>query len=247
GRGMHTLIDVCVTRPRPVLLVLAILLIAGLVAYFEIPKESEPDVAIPIVYVNLTHEGNSPEDAERLLLRPMETELRNLEGLRQIRATANEGSAVLILEFDAGLDPVQALLDVREKVDTAKAELPDDTDEPFVQEVNIALFPVLVVNLHGNVPERTLITIARDLRDTLEGLPGVLDAEIVGSREELLEVIVDPVRLESYGLSYEEIFNFVSRNNRLVAAGALDTGAGRFAVKVPGVFEELEDLLNLPI
>src|SRR5690606_7666260 len=110
-----------------------------------------------------------------------------------------------------------------------------------------ALFPVLVVNLHGNVPERTLIALARDLRDTLEALPGVLDAEIVGNREELLEVIVDPVRLESYNLSYEDIFNFVSRNNRLVAAGALDTGAGRFAVKVPGVFEELEDLLNLPI
>lgn len=244
---MYTLIQACVTRPRPVLLVLAVLLIAGLYSYFAIPKESEPDIAIPIVYVNLTHEGISPEDAERLLIRPMETELRNLEGLSELRATATEGSAVLILEFDAGFDPDQALLDVREKVDTAKAELPDDTDEPFVQEVNIALFPVLVVNLHGNVPERTLIALARDLRDTLEALPGVLDAEIVGSREELLEVIVDPVRLESYNLSYEEIFNFVSRNNRLVAAGALDTGAGRFAVKVPGVFEDLDDLLNLPV
>src|SRR5690606_2889385 len=93
----------------------------------------------------------------------------------------------------------------------------------------------------------TLISLARDLRDTLEALPGVLDAEIVGNREELLEVIVDPVRLESYNLSYEETFNFVSRNNRLVAAGALDTGAGRFPAKVPGVFEELDDLLNLPI
>ncbi|MFO7286190.1 MAG: efflux RND transporter permease subunit [Gammaproteobacteria bacterium] len=244
---MHKLIEVCVTCSRPVLLVLATLLVAGLAAYFAIPKESEPDVAIPIIYVNLTHEGISPEDAERLLLRPMETELRNLEGLREMRGTATEGSAVLILEFDAGFDADQALLDVREKVDTAKAELPEDTDEPFVQEVNIALFPVLVVNLHGNVPERTLMTIARDLRDELEGLPGVLDAEIVGSREELLEVIVDPVKLESYGLSYEEIFNFVSRNNRLVAAGALDTGAGRFAVKVPGVFENLEDVLSLPI
>jgi len=130
---MHKLIEVCVTRSRPVLLVLATLLIAGLAAYFAIPKESEPDVAIPIIYVNLTHEGISPEDAERLLLRPMETELRNLEGLREMRGTATEGSAVLILEFDAGFDADQALLDVREKVDTAKAELPEDTDEPFVK------------------------------------------------------------------------------------------------------------------
>jgi multidrug efflux pump len=244
---VNALIEAFVTRPRPVVLVLVILLIAGIAAYVAIPKESEPDVAIPIIYVNLTHEGISPEDAERLLVRPMETELRTIEGLKELRATATEGSAVVILEFEAGFDADKALLDVREKVDTVKAELPDDTDEPVVQEVNVALFPVLVVNLHGNVPERTLITLARDLRDTLEGLPGVLDAEIVGDREELLEIIVEPVRLESYNLSYEEIFNSVSRNNRLVAAGALDTGAGRFAVKVPGVFEELEHLLNLPI
>ena len=138
-----------------------------------------------------------------------------------MRATATEGSAVVILEFEAGFDADQELLDVREKVDTVKAELPDDTDEPVVQEVNVALFPVLVVNLHGNVPERTLFTLARDLRDTLEALPGVLDAEIIGNREELLEIIVDPVAIESYNLNYEDLLSFVSRNNRLVAAGAL--------------------------
>src|SRR5690606_7566710 len=118
---MYTLIRACVTHPRPVLLILAILLISGLFSYFAIPKESEPDVAIPIIYVNLTHEGISPEDAERLLIRPMETELRNLEGLSELRATATEGSAVLMLEFDAGFDADQGLADVREKVRPPKA------------------------------------------------------------------------------------------------------------------------------
>jgi multidrug efflux pump len=244
---MNALISAFVDRPRVVLLALLILLIAGSSAYVLIPKESEPDIAIPTLYVNMTHEGISPEDAERLLVRPMENELRSIEGLKEIRATAAEGSAVIILEFEAGFDSDQALTDVREKVDIARAELPADTDEPWVQEINIALFPVLVVQLHGNVPERTLVGIARNLRDTLEGLPGVLQAEIAGDREELLEIIVDPVALESYNLSYEELFNYVSRNNRLVAAGALDTGLGRFAVKVPGVFEDLDALLTLPI
>jgi multidrug efflux pump len=244
---MNALLEAIVTRPRPVLLVLAVLLIAGVASYISIPKENEPDVPIPMLYVNIIHEGISPEDAERLLLRPMENELRSIEGLKEMRATASEGSAVLILEFDAGFDENQALLDVREKVDLARAELPSESEEPFVQEINVALFPVLVVMLHGDVPERMLVSLARDLRDTLEGLPGVLEAEIAGDREELLEVIVDPVALESYNLSYEEIYNFVSRNNRLVAAGALDTGQGRFAVKVPGVFENLEDLFTLPI
>ena len=244
---LNKLITGFVNRPSPVLLVLAVLLIAGSAAYVAVPKESEPDVSIPTLYVNMTHEGISPEDAERLLIRPMENQLRTIEGLKEMRATASEGSAVLILEFDAGFDPDQALTDVRERVDIAKAELPADTDEPWVQEINIALFPVLVVQLHGNVPERALVGIARNLRDKLEGLPGVLTADVAGEREELLEVIVDPVALESYNLSYTDLLNYVSRNNRLVAAGALDTGEGRFAVKVPGVFEDLDALLTLPI
>jgi multidrug efflux pump len=244
---MNTLISAFVNRPRPVLLVLVVLLIGGSASYLTVPKEAEPDVAIPLLYVNLSHDGISPEDAERLLVRPMETQLRTVEGLRELRATAAEGSAVLVLEFEAGFDAARALADVREKVDMAKADLPADTDEPTVNEVNIALFPVLVVQLHGNVPERALVALARNLRDTLEGLPGVLRAEVAGDRDELLEVIVDPVRLESYDLDYQNVLDFVARSNRLVAAGALDTGSGRFAVKVPGVFEDLEAVLSLPV
>jgi multidrug efflux pump len=244
---MHALIEAIVARPRPVLLMLVVLIIWGAASFVLIPKEAEPDIPIPLIYVNIVHEGISPEDAERLLIRPMETELRTIEGLRELRATASEGVAVMILEFDAGFDADQALTDVREKVDLARAELPADSEEPFVQEVNIALFPILVVMLHGDVPERALVAIARELRDAFESLPGVLTAEIAGDREELLEVVVDPAKLESYNLGYEDIFNYVSRNNRLVAAGALDTGQGRFAVKVPGVFEDLNDLFELPI
>ena len=244
---MNALIDAFVARPRPVLTLMLLLLLAGIVSYVTIPKEAEPDITIPQMYVNIAHEGISPEDAERMLIRPMETELRTLEGLKEMTATASEGSAVLMLEFDAGFDPDQALSDVRERVDLARAELPSDSEEPFVQEVNIALFPVLVVILHGDLPERTLVEIARDLRDKVEAIPGVLDAEVGGDREELLEVIVDPAALDSYNLSFTDLVNYVSRNNRLVAAGALDTGQGRFSVKVPGVVEELEDLLTMPI
>jgi multidrug efflux pump len=244
---MNALIEALVDRPRPMLLVLAVLIVAGVASYITIPKESEPDIVIPQMYVNIVHEGISPEDAERLLIRPMETELRTLEGLDDMRATASEGVATMILEFDAGFDPDRALSDVREKVDLARAELPSDTEEPFVQEVSVSMFPVLVVNLHGDVPERALLGVARQLRDRVETLPGVLDAAIGGEREELLEVIVDPVALETYGLAYEEIVNYVRRNNRLVAAGVLDSGQGRFGVKIPGVFEGLEDLYSLPI
>lgn len=244
---MDALIEAFANRPRPVITFMLLLLIAGAISYSDIPKEAEPDITIPMMYVNIIHQGISPEDAERMLIRPMETQLRTLDGLKEMRATASEGAGVLILEFEPGYDTDKALTDVREKVDLAKHDLPQESEEPFVQEINISEFPVLVVMLHGNVPERTLLTIARELRDKVEGLPGVLDANIGGNREELLEIIVDPVALESYNLSYAELIGFVSRNNRLVAAGAMDTGKGRFAIKVPGIIEDLDDLLNTPV
>jgi len=244
---MNALISAFINRPRPVILILALLILAGMTSYVSVPKEAEPDIDIPQIYVNIIHEGISPEDAERLLLRPMETELRSIEGLKEMRATGAEGSGVIILEFDAGFDADQALTDVREKVDLARNELPADSEEPFVQEINTSLIPVITVMLHGPVPERTLVAIGRQLRDEIESIPGVLSADIGGDREELLEVIVDPVALESYNLNYADLISYVSRNNRLVAAGALDSGEGRFSVKVPGVIEDLNDLLTLPV
>jgi len=241
------LIDAAIDRSRSVLLILCLVLVAGSVAYVTIPKESDPDIAIPIIYVSIHHEGISAEDAERLLIRPMENELQNIEGIKEITSTAVEGNASIVLEFDAGFDSDAALTDVREKVDIAKTELPAESDEPSVNEVNVALFPVLVVTLYGDVAERLLVKTARDLRDHLESLPGVLEVDIAGDREDLVEVLIDPVRAENYQQSQEKLVNFIARNNELVAAGALDTGQGRFAIKVPGLFESVEDILNLPI
>jgi len=244
---MHSLIHAAFDRSRTAILVLLFIIISGSVAYTTIPKEADPDVAIPMVYVSMAHEGISPEDAERLLIRPMEKELQSIEGLKQLEATAAEGHATILLEFDAGFDAEQALTDVREKVDTAKAELPADTEEPAIMEINVALFPVLTVVLSGPVPERTLVDLARDLQDRIEALPGVLEAELAGNREELLEIVVDPLVMETYGIAFEDLLGLISRNNRLVAAGAMDSGAGRLVVKVPGIIESMEDVMTLPV
>jgi multidrug efflux pump len=244
---MNALIDAAFTRTRTVALAFVMIIIMGAVAYVSIPKESEPDISIPIIYVSMTYEGISPEDSERLLVRPMEKELQSIEGIKEMRAVSAEGYGSVTLEFDAGFDADQALQDVREKVDIARPELPPETDEPRVHEVNVALFPVLTVGLSGNVPERTLVNIARDLQDKIEGLGGVLEVDIGGDREELLEIIVDPTVLETYNVSFADVLSTVQRNNRLVAAGALETAAGRMVLKVPGVIEEVTDVLNLPV
>ena len=244
---MQTLINAALDRTRTTLLLLLFLLLAGLTAYQAIPKEANPDVTIPMIYVSLTLEGVSPEDGERLLVRPMEQELRAIQGVKKMTAQSGEGYASITLEFDAGFDPKQALADVRERVDIARAEIPDEADEPRVMEVNVSQFPVLSVGLSGPLSEVELLMTARELREAIEGIPDVLEVEIGGEREDLLEIVVDPLVLESYGLNFDTLFNLISRNNRLVAAGSLDTGAGRMALKVPGVIENLEDVLSIPV
>ncbi len=244
---MKALIEAAIGRSRATVTLLVFLFISGLVAYSKIPKEANPDVAIPMMYVSMTLDGVSPEDAERLLVRPMEHELRSLEGLKEMNSTASEGYASVMLEFDAGFDADQAIADVREKVDMARSRLPAEADEPVVHEINVALFPVLSVGLSGPISQMELITIARNLRDEIEAIPEVLEVDIGGDREDMLEIIVDPQVLDTYGVDYMQLFNRVSSNNRLVAAGSLDTGAGRMSIKVPGVVEDLDDILNMPV
>ena len=243
SRVIHAAID----RSRAVITLLVFLFAGGLAAYNAIPKEANPDVAIPMMYVSMTLDGISPEDAERLLVRPMEHELRALEGVKKMTSVSSEGHASVMLEFDAGFDADKALTDVREKVDAARSKLPGEADEPTVNEINVALFPVLSVGLAGPVSQSELVYIARELQENIEAIPEVLEVEIGGDREDLLEIVVDPQVLESYGLDYMALFSLVSNNNRLVAAGSLDTGEGRMSVKVPGVIEDLDDMLNMPV
>ena len=150
-------IDSAFSRSRTVLATLLLIMISGTVAYVNVPKEADPDINIPIIYVEMDHKGISPEDAERLLIRPMEQELGGIEGVKEMTASGYEGGASVTLEFDAGFDADKAMDDVREKVDLVKPDLPNDTDEPTVHEVNFSLFPVLLVSLSGEVPERTLL------------------------------------------------------------------------------------------
>ncbi len=244
---MMLALEAIIRRPRTVLTIMVVMVFAGIFTYITIPKEADPDIDIPFFYVEIIQEGISPEDAERLLIKPMETHLRGLDGLKEITGIASQGHAGIIVEFNVDTDHSEASADLREKVDQGKADLPQDAEEPVVNEINFSLFPVLVVTLSGDVPERALYNHARKLKDRIEAIPTVLEANLSGHREELLEVIIDPTRLESYNITQRELFDAVSSNNRLVAAGSLDTGLGRFNVKVPGLFETAKDVYDLPL
>lgn len=244
---MEQIIRAAIQRSRATLLLFIFIVLGGVAAYQAIPKEANPDVVIPMMYVSMALEGISPEDSERLLVRPMEQELRALQGVRKMTSIASEGHASVMLEFDAGFDPQKALQEVRQKVDTARTKLPSEADEPRVHEINVALFPVISIALSGPLPEAQLIYLARQLKIAIEGIPEVLEVDIAGDREDLLEIIVNPQVLDQYQIDYFQLFNLVSNNNRLVAAGSLDTGSGRMALKVPGMIESLQDILSMPV
>ncbi|HLY05650.1 MAG TPA: efflux RND transporter permease subunit [Rhizomicrobium sp.] len=244
---MKNIITWAVRNTRLVLAAFVVTLIAGVIAFISIPKESDPDIPIPYIVVQVYYPGISPEDSERLLVKPMENYLRSIQGLKEMTARAYQGAAVIIMEFDVSFNKDRALADVRAQVDTARAELPPDVQQPTVEEISTSLFPVISVALSGDVPERTLFHLARDLSDQLKTIPTVLDAQLSGTRDEMLEILPDPAKLESYGITQQEMFDAITNNNTLIAAGAIDTGHGNFEVKVPGVIDNPEDVLNLPI
>lgn len=245
---MNQIISAALDRSRAVILIFVLILLAGYGTLASIPKENNPDVPIPFIYVSIPHEGISPEDSERMLIRPMEKELRSLQGVKRMTSIASEGHGSVQLEFYPEVDANQALADVRDKVTLAKAKLPSGGEEPTIHEVTMAdENPVITVNLSGQVPEYALASAARELRDQLEGFVEVMEVKINGLREDLLEVVVEPQLMESYDVSPNELFNLVTNNNQLVAAGTLDTGSGRYAIKVPGVIKDLKDLMAVPV
>ena len=244
---MNAVINAAFSRTSAVLVGLLLLFAAGVSSYFSIPKEARPDIDIPVAYVSVSYDGISPEDAERLLVKPLEKHLRSVEGLDRMSSVASEGYGSVSLEFAAGENIDKAISDVRQAVDEARPDLPADADEPKVLEVSLSLFPVLTSALYGPVPEREMVQAARQIKDRLEALPGILEVEIGGDREEILEILVDASVIEAYGLDPSEISDLVKRNNQLVTAGAIDDGGGRLVVKVPGVIESIDDLINMPI
>jgi len=244
---MHYL-DASVSHARTTISIFIVIMLAGVAAYRSIPVELNPDVTVPIIVSTIMHEGISPEDAERLLSKPAELELKAIEGITQVSSFSSEGAATVIAEFDVNFDASNALIEVREAINRAQARFPQDTEEPIVQEVSAATMPIVQIAIGGkNIPERVLLQVAQGLQREIETLPEVLSVDMVGNREELLEATIDPSQLETYGITNAQIIQTVTSNNRLIPAGAVDTGRGNFSVKVPGLIETGDDLFNLPI
>ncbi|HEX5263001.1 MAG TPA: efflux RND transporter permease subunit [Phenylobacterium sp.] len=241
------LIDGAIKRRKVVLGVTLIACLFGLGAYFSMPREAQPDIDLPYISVIVPFPGVSPEDGERLLVKPLEVQLQTIQGIKHMNAVARQGLAIVTLEFEPDTPKQKALDDVRSRTDLARGRFPPDAEPPIIEEESFADRPVIGVVLHGQAPERELARISRSLKERLEASPGVQEAFESGAREELLDVTIDPLRMEAYNVTANDLSAVIARNNQLVPAGNLRSGPGQFALKVPGIVQNPADILALPI
>ncbi len=224
------------------LMLFAIIALAGVLAYRSVPKESFPEIEIPVVAVNTIYPGVSPKDMESLVTRVMEQELRTLPDLKELTSTSVEGYSSVVAEFSTEVDLQEALRQVREKVDLAKGELPADAEEPRIFEFDFQDVPILQVNLSGLYGLVRLKQVGEELEDRLEQIPSVLRVDLRGGREREVQVDVSLPRLLYYGLTLKDVVETVRNENVNIPGGSIDVGELKFLVRVDG---EIDDPLAI--
>jgi len=244
---MIGMIDWAASRARMVVAFVVLSVVIGAAAYVGLPKEGEPDIDIPGLFVSVPFPGISAEDSERLLVRPMEAEFQDLDGLTTITATAAEGYGGIFLEFEFGWDKQATIAEVRQAMDAAEANFPVGAENYTISEINFSEFPIIIVALSGDAPDRTLLRLAQDLQDRLEALPPILEAGLAGGRDEMVEVVLDPLALEAYNVTAQDLINAIVNNNQLIAAGEVTTASGAISVSIPSSFDTTEDIYGVPI
>ena len=242
------MVDFLVDRKRTALALLLVLIFAGIIGRMNIPIENRPEITIPVVYVGVSLPGISPEDAERLLLKPIEDEVRSIEGIDELQGFALENFAAVIVKFDAAETMKKSLDKVRDAVNDAKVKFPDEANDPMVREVSVTEDPTIILSISSkSASERFILDLAREIKKDVELIPAIFEAEMVGGRKEQLEAVINRTQLESYNMSFMEIISSVANNNHVVTAGEIKTAQGQFSVNVPGLFETARDVYELPI
>lgn len=224
---------------------MVILAVTGWKSYQSLPRESQPDVTIPYVMVSVPYVGVAPEDIETLIIDELEEEFERLKDVEEIRSTAADGMGMITIEFKAGVDMDTALSDVRERVDLAKPELPDDAEDPVITEISFSDFPIMNITLNGDVDLVELKRVAKLLEDDINRVKGILDARIIGGLEREIRVEADPDLLAYYNVSFDELINVVDSENQNIPGGSIDVGDQTYLVRVPGEFEEVSEIEGL--
>jgi multidrug efflux pump len=236
-----------VHHPTSMLVLLGIIGILGLVSYASIPKEARPEILIPIVAVNTSYPGVSPNDIETLITRKIEEEVNTIPEIEELTSTSVEGYSSVVAEFHTGMNMDEALRKVREKVDRARPKLPADAEEPSVLEFNLSEIPIMQVNISGEYGLVQLKDVAEDLKERLEQIPPISEVQISGGLEREVKVDVDLTRLQHYGVSFNDIIETIRDENLTIPGGVMDVGTVKYPVRVAGEFVDTRPIADLVV
>jgi len=239
--------DAAIKNRTTVFVLIVLIVIAGAFSYVTLPREAAPEVKIPKILITTTQEGVSPEDIENTITREIETELSGLKGLKEITSSSAEGVSVITVEFHPDVDIDVARQLVRDKVDLAKTDLPGEADEPIIEEINIAEFPIMMISISGTISPVRLKAIADEMEDAIEAVPGVLDVDVLGALEREIRLEIDPDRLAAIGLTIPEILELIPSENVNVSAGGLETPGTKFNIRLPAEFTGPEEVETLQV
>ena len=239
--------SIAVDNKTAVYILMVLIVMFGWSSYTSLPREAAPDVKIPLIIVATPYIGVSPVDIEGLITQPLERELKGLKDIKQITSVSKEGLSTIRVEFNTGIDIDEGLRRVRDKVNTARSQLPNDILDPVISEINISEFPIMYVNIGGDVGLARLKKIADDLKDDIEGIPGVIAADISGGLEPEVQVNADVYRMNAYQISFDDITGAIKAENLSIPGGSIDTKEKNLTIRVPGEFKEVRPLEDIVV
>jgi CzcA family heavy metal efflux pump len=237
--------SIAVDNKVAVYLLMALILVFGWMSYNQLPREAAPDVTIPLIIVATPYIGVSPVDIEGLISQPLERALKGLKDLKQLTSVSKEGLSTIRVEFNTGVDIDEALRRVRDKVNSTRPQLPNDILDPVISEINISEFPIMFVNVGGDVGLARLKKIAEDIRDRIEAIPGVIRADVTGGLEPEVQVNADVYRMNAYQVSFDDMTNAIRAENLSIPGGTIDTKEKNLTLRVPGEFKDVKPLEDI--
>ena len=233
---------IAIRNPVFVFIMVLVISIAGFKAYKSIPREAAPDIQIPLLIVSIPFPGASPEDVESLISNKAEQELKTIKNLKEISSTSSEGVSVLTLEFTSDFDISEARTKVREKMDQIKPDLPADAEDYQVTEINLSEQPLMILNLAGNLGLLGLTELADEVKEEIEGIPGILEVRRAGGLEKEIRVYVNPDKMNYYKLALNQVSSSISNENTNLPGGTITMGPTKYMIRVPGEFVSPEGI-----
>ena len=244
---MTKIIDFALSKAKTTLMIAVLIIIAGSNARQEIPIAASPNIQLPFVSVSVFLDGASPADGSRLVIKPLENRLLTIPGVKNVFASSSLSYIRIFLEFEVGYDIDKAVVDTKQAVEEVKFNLPKEAEDPQINEYSNANFPVMNLSVIGKSSLRQKVFYARELKDKIEAIEEVLETEVIGSPDEVLEGIINKSKMEAYGVTLTDLYYSVANNNVIIPGGKQDTGLGSFMIEVPSVIESAEDVYNIPI